>query len=192
MLSETAVSTLLTASITGAGLILAIYALITPLSKKIFDDRVTLLRVKKKEFDRLKVKVSSDSSDKEFERLKKLASEIKKIKTFPKYLGIGVILVFMCYFVCIYACLSWLTFSDVGEMFEFWIVLSFLIATIGFSFVGIDAVFDVYWAMKGEFEEVKKEKEEVKKDSEELEKAILEEFKRGRMYAEPTRLPQEK
>jgi len=188
MLSEITVSTLLTASITGAGLIIAIYALITPISRKIFDDKIALLRMKKKEFDKLKVKVSSDSSDKEFERLKKLASEIKKIKTFPKYLGIGVILVFVCYQLTVSLCFGWLAFSGEREMYEFWITLFFWIATMGFLFVGIDAVIDVYWAMKGEFEKVKKEKEEVEKDSEELEKAILEEFKRGRIFVERTRL----
>jgi len=88
MLSETTVSTILTASIAGAGLIIAIYALITPMARKIFEERVKLHRKKKKEFDKLMEKINEESSDKDFKRLKTVAKEIKGIKIFPNILAL--------------------------------------------------------------------------------------------------------
>lgn len=95
MLTETVASVILTASITGAGLIIAIYALITPISGKIFQDKVESHRKLKEEFDKTKGKISPDSSAKEFKRLQELASEIKQLEMFPQYLGLGVGLVFL-------------------------------------------------------------------------------------------------
>jgi hypothetical protein len=43
MLSETIVAAFLETSITGAGLVLAVYALVTPLSQKIFTERANKL-----------------------------------------------------------------------------------------------------------------------------------------------------
>lgn len=172
MLNETFVSTILTASITGAGLILAIYALITPLSRKIFDERVKLLREKKKEFERLKGKVSSDSSAKDFKRLKTLASEIQGTRAFPRYLSFGVLVTFSFYIVAVAISLMWFVYPEARFEYELIALILFSSATSGFFVVGGSAIVDVYQAMKGEFEKVKKEKEEVKKDSEELEKQI--------------------
>jgi len=94
MLTETMVLVILQVSITGAGLIMAIYALITPVARSMFTERVELRKKKKEEFDKIKKKISSNSQNSDFKRLETLASEIKKIKTFPKYLGFGVSLVF--------------------------------------------------------------------------------------------------
>ena len=181
MLTESFVSTILTASITGAGLILAIYALITPISSRIFEKRVELVRKKKKEFDKMKEKISSESSDKDFKRFKTLASEIRGIKAFPKYLGLGVSMVFFGYFLTALSSFFWFTVpSDIKGMYEPSILIFFFISTTGFFLVGIYAILDVYLAMKGEFEQVKKEQEEVEKDRRELEQfeKKLEEIRR--------------
>lgn len=179
MLTETLVSTILTASITGAGLLLAIYALITPISRKIFEERVKLLRKKKSEFDKLKEKISSESSDKDFERLKTLATEIKGIKMFPRYLGFGVLVVFSCYIFTTVFAFGWLMNPTQDIMKEYVMTFLFLISTFGFTVVGYFAITDVYRAMKGEFESLKKEQQEVEKVSKEIERISSEHKKKG-------------
>lgn len=163
MLTETTVSTILTASIAGAGLIMAIYALITPLSRQIFKEKVRLLREKKKQFDKMKEEINSESSDKEFKRFKELASQIKAIRLFPRYLSVGVLLVFMGYMLTTFFALVWLVAIVKDAVTETVLALSFYLSTFGFLSVGIITIFDVYGAMKGEFEHLKKEKKEVEK-----------------------------
>jgi uncharacterized membrane protein (DUF485 family) len=176
MLTETVVSTILQASITGAGLIIAIYALITPIMDKIFKERVRLHEKKKQEFDKLKEKIDAESSKKkDFERLTTLSKEIKGIKMFPRYLGVGVLIVFICYMFAATFAYSWLMMSQPARtsVLEFWIVLFFGFSMIGFLIVGMYTIFDVYRAMKGEFEKVKKEKEEVERISKAFEEKGL-------------------
>jgi hypothetical protein len=178
MLTETVISTFLTASITGAGLILAIYALITPMARKMFEERVEIHRKKMKEFDKMKKKVSSESSEKDFKRLKTLASEIQKIKAFPKYLGLGVVIVFLSYGVTSMLSYFWLIVpSEIKVAYEVFITPLFIFSTFGFFVVGAYAISDVYLTIKREFEQVKKEQEEAKKvalEYEETLKRILE------------------
>ena len=50
MFAETVIDTLLGASITGAGLILAAYALITPIFEKLFIDRISRIDEASKEY----------------------------------------------------------------------------------------------------------------------------------------------
>mgnify|MGYP001117037962 CR=1 FL=1 len=171
MLTETVVSTILQANITGAGLIIAIYALITPIARKIFKERVKLHRKKKKQFDTLKEKVNEESSSKDFKRLKTLSTQIKGLRVFPRYLGIGVLLVFGGYMFTAFFSIMWLINSSRGNsLLESAIELLFALSTLGFAFVGIYAIGDVYVEMKREFEQVKKEKEEVEKNNREIQK----------------------
>ena len=162
MASETAISAILTASIAGAGLIVAIYALISPISTKIFRERVELLRKRKRQFDQMKEKISPESSDKEFKVLKTLATKIKDIKSFPKYLGIGVFLVFLGYIFTALLALNELSVtSPQNVLMENVLFLSFYISTIGFMVVGFYAIFDVAGALIKEFQRLKEETEEV-------------------------------
>jgi hypothetical protein len=170
-------SAILTASITGAGLLIAIYALITPISNKIFRDRVESHRKLKQEFDKMKGKISSESSDKEFKRLQTLASEIKQIEMFPKYLGIGVVLVFFGYISTAIFALTWLVSPPRESVSELPITIGFFSSTFGFFIVGLYSIYDVYRAMKREYEQMKKEKEEIEKSSKELAKVAEGMFK---------------
>ena len=165
MLTENLISTVLTASITGAGFILAIYALITPISRRIFEERAKLHRKKKKEFDKLKKKISSESTDKDFKQLKTLAKEIKEIKIFPRYLSLGVLTVFWLYIFTATYSFGWLMnpSQEQNIIKDLVMLVLFMASTFGFCAVGTFAIVDVYNAMRGEFEQVKKEKEEVKK-----------------------------
>jgi len=164
----------LTASITGAGLIIAIYALITPLMRKIFEERVKLHKRTMKAFDKLKEKISSESSDKDFKQLKTLAAEIKEMRMFPRYLGFGVSLVFTSYMMSAMFATMWLVFETYRNfVYEFMVANLFFFSTIVFFLIGIYAIVDVHRAMRGEFEQVKKEKEEVKRVSEAFEETFV-------------------
>lgn len=181
MLTETVVSTILQASITGAGLIIAIYALITPIMDKIFKERVRLHRKKKKEFDKLKEKITSESSAEIFKKLKTLAKEIKEIKMFPRYLGFGVSFVFSSYILTVFCGLNWFIFESYRNfVHEFVVVNLFFFSTIAFFIVGMYAIFDVYRAMKGEYEQLKREREEIEKERKKLEKFTEEIEKRAK------------
>jgi len=165
-MTETLASTILTASITGAGLILAIYALITPIARGIFEDRVKLLRKKRKQFDEMKAKISSESSDKEFKQFKTLSTEIKGMKIFPRYLGFGVLAVFSLYIITAFSAVGWLMNPSLDDFSrDFTLVMFFFVSTFGFLFVGSYAITDVLRTMIREFEQIKKEKEEVEKAS---------------------------
>ena len=99
MLSETVVSTLLLTSVTGAGLVVAIYALITPLSDKIFEARVKNLKSLLEEFDKEFFKITTNTAETQarFNRLRQLQKEIKKVRDFPRYLGIGIVITFVLF-----------------------------------------------------------------------------------------------
>ena len=177
MLAETFVSTIIVASITGAGLMLAVYALITPISRKIFEKRVELLRKKKRAFDKMKTEIDPESSRKEFERLTNLASEIRGIKAFPKYLGVGVLIVFLGYLFTFALCFLWFGVSSTAKStYEPTLLIFFFFSTIGFFLVGAFSIVDVHGAMKGEYEQLTKEQEKVEKDTE----SVLEKFIRMR------------
>lgn len=170
MLTETIASAILMASITGAGLVLTIYALITPISSKMFQKRIELLQKKKQKFDELKGKINSESSDKDFKQLKELRSEIREVKAFPKYLGVGILLVFVLYIITTLSSTLWLSTPSRHPIQELYVVGFFLAATFGFLAVGVVTVFDVSRTMIAEFEEMKKQQEEVEKVSKELER----------------------
>jgi hypothetical protein len=159
--TEILISTILEASITGTGLLIAIYALITPISDKIFQKRVELLRKKREQFDKIKSEITPESSDKDIEQLRILAKEIKGIKTFPMYLGPLVLLDLTMFLLTTLSAFVWLISpSGIPEYFpEFF----FIISLFGFLTVGILAIADVYDSMKDQFEQLKKEKEKAEK-----------------------------
>jgi len=79
MLSETIVSAFLETSITGAGLVLAVYALVTPISEKIFTKRADKLRHLLDDFEKEKSKITADAPNRDFKHLKELRDNIEEI-----------------------------------------------------------------------------------------------------------------
>jgi len=165
MLSEAAVSAVLQASITGAGLVLAVYALVTPLSHRIFTERAKILDSKIEEFEKQRCELTLDSSDKEIKQLQELRKEIEQIKIFPLYLGFGVALTFMLYMSSVLVSTGWLLFTD-SRVFttEAEIIGFFHTANILFMAVGILVIYEVFQSMKKEFEEIKERQKRVKSD----------------------------
>lgn len=163
MLTESFVSTVIQISITGAGLILAIYALVAPLSRRIFKERARILESKIQEFEELRSHITPESSKKDIDNLKKLKVEIEEIKIFPRYLGIGVTLTFLCYMFSLIAASGWLAnpLSRTPDN-EAFIIILFTVSNVLFLIVGLLTIFEVFTVMKKEFEKIKKKQKEIK------------------------------
>jgi hypothetical protein len=166
MLSETVVTALLEASITGAGLVLAVYALITPISEGIFRKREERLESLLKEFDEEKVKIEPDASPKDFKHLKELAGRIQEIRIFPRYLGAGVVVTFFSFMVSTLIDWGWLV-QPANRLPEndIYIALPFLIAIFLFLSIGVLTIGEIYDMMRKEFEDIKKRQKEAKEAS---------------------------
>lgn len=162
-------STLLASSITGAGLIIAIYALIAPISNRIFEERLNSLHNKMVEFEKSKEKITPEESLEEFQHFRAKAVEIQSMKAFPSYLAFGVKFVFTCYIMTAFFSSLWLTNVVQNPLAEFLLISLFCLSTISFFIVGRYAIKDVSISMKEEFEQLKKASEEMEKTRKELE-----------------------
>jgi|GEM_PF-2255927 len=165
MPSETVVSTFLVASITGAGLVLAIYALITPISEKIFRERARKLSDLLEEFAKERTKISADSSNKDFNKdfknLKNLKKEIEQYKIFPRYLSFGILLTFFLFMMEAIIDWTWLIAppktSGISVEGAF-----FIVAVISFLLIGVFTISEIFDTMRKEFEDIKKKQKEAK------------------------------
>jgi len=164
MLTETAVSAILQVGITGAGLVLAVYTLISALSQRIFKERAKLLHQKIEEFEEQRNKITPESSNKEIQNLGKLKREIEGIKIFPRYMGIGIGVTFALYMFSVIVASGWLANPSARTSAqEFFVLASFGLANTLFLVVGLYTIGEVFLTMKKEFDEIKKKQDEVKK-----------------------------
>jgi hypothetical protein len=172
MLDGNLVSALLQASVTGAGLILAIYALVTPILEKIIKVRKELIAEKKQKFDELAEKVKNESSDANLRELNNAYKELKELRSFPKFLSYGVALIFMFYLFASIFAFQWLLQSaPPSPVTEVSLLISFGSATGGFFIVGLFTIIEVARTIKVQWKELEKDREEAEKStSEELEK----------------------
>lgn len=108
-ISEILLSTILTASIAGAGLIIAILTLYAQLRNRIFERRLTMLSDKMKEFDKAKESLTPEESYKGVEQLKTIGSEITSMRALPTYLTSRVKLVLSGFLITAIFSLGWLT-----------------------------------------------------------------------------------
>lgn len=166
MLSETLISVVLEASVTGAGLILAIYTLVTPLLDKIIKVRKELIAEKKQRFDNLAEKIKTERSDVNLRQVNTLYKELKDLRSFPNYLGSGVFVVFLLYTLTLSLAISWffqpLPKSPITELL---LLFAFGGANGGFFVVGIYTIAEVARTMNHEWKKLEKEKEEVEKST---------------------------
>jgi hypothetical protein len=179
MITEISLSTLLTTSIAGGGLLIAIYTLIAQLRNRLFEKRLALLHDKTSEFDKTKQSITPEESRKGTEQLRELGYEIRSMKSFPAYLSY-VKWVFTGYIISAFICLFWLidivqnpltAVEDViqNPQAEFFLILIFSLATFGFFVIVSYAIKDVHELMKADFEALKKEQEEMERKRKELE-----------------------
>jgi hypothetical protein len=172
MLSETIVTALLEASITGAGLVLAVYALITPISDKIFKERTKKLESLITNFEKEKEKITIDASNKDFKHLRELKDSINEIRIFPRYLGFGIFITFAVFMTSALADIGWLAnASSQNGINDPVLIAFFMTAVFLFTIVGVLTIFEIYDTMRREFEDIKKKQKEIKETSnEDLEK----------------------
>ena len=177
-LSETLISTILATSVTTAGLILAIYALLTPIFRRIVETRRKLLADKKAEFDRQKERLDSSGSTNEIKKLEALKSEIDEVGTFPPFFGDSVLLSFLfCTISFLFTLIVFFfqiiiqTDTAVNAVATILMVILFLTGCFLFFGVGVYTIVQISRVLSQEWETLIEEKKEAKEStSEELEK----------------------
>jgi len=167
LLNQDFVFVVLQASLTGAGLILAIYALITPIANKLFKSRAEALIQVTKEIKKISEKIDTkDTKDTKnrIARLTTLTEELSSKISFPTYLSWGILATFVGYIASTLMCIEWLVISSapICEHIDYWLSPVFAGSTIAFLIVGIITIRDTYLLMKKEFEEIKRKIEELK------------------------------
>lgn len=157
MLTESTVTALLQSSITGAGLVLAVYALVLPYASKILRARSSILGRNILAFKEAATSTGTKVSDNELARIKKFIAEIEAKKNYPTHLSAGGIgLAFFLFSLSSLMALWWL--MDWNRLFvDYWLPISFGIATVVFLFVGLYSVYDIHSVLKQEFESLKEE-----------------------------------
>ena len=179
-LSETLISTILATSVTAAGLILAVYALLTPIFGRIVKTRRKLLADKKAEFDKQREMLfdSSSISTNEIRKLQVLKIEIDEVRTFPPFFGDLVLYSFLfCTISSLFALMIFsfqvinLTDTAANTIAAILMVSLFLTGCYLFFGVGAYAIVQISRVLRQEWETLIEEKEEAKEStSEELEK----------------------
>ena len=160
MLNQEIVLTLLQTSITGAGLVLAFYALIVPLLRRLFEYKVhTIVDLTQKFMQSAK---DIQPNVKELDKLKELAYKISDVQDIPAYLRYGVGFTFLGYIFCILMSYSWVV-NYLQTTIDPWLSLTFILTTVVF-FVGLIGIKDIHNIMKIEFEDLKKKAEEAKSE----------------------------
>lgn len=187
-LSETLISTILATSVTTAGLILAIYALLTPIFRKIVETRRTLLAHKKAEFDKQKKRIESSGSTNEIKKLEVLKSEIDEVGTFPPFFGDSVLLSFLfCTISFLVALIVFFfqiiiqTDTAVDAVATMLMVILFLTGCFLFFGVGVYTIVQISRVLRQEWatliEEKKEAKESITEELTRLLKKDIEELK---------------
>jgi len=157
MLSQDFVLALLQASITGAGLVLAIYTLILPLSRRFLEERA---RRTIESLERLKQKVAETKIESKIdaEKIEGLVKEVQTWQTYPVYLSLGIAVTFFGYIASALMSVGWILSEDRASTFyDQWLSLVFVGSTFLFLIIGILSINDISQTMKREFEKFKKE-----------------------------------
>lgn len=148
MLSENIVLTILKASISGAGLILAVYALILPISSRLFGMRTEDLISDAK---RLVEGVSSVSTIDELDVILESYKSTYRNKGMPSYMGIGIGITFFG-FIASSLMAHWWLIEYNKEYMETNLTNLFGFTIIMFGLIGILVIKDIHSILKAEYE----------------------------------------
>jgi Sec-independent protein translocase protein TatA len=165
MLEENLVLTLLQASITGAGLVLAVYALIIPLYKRIFGYRAEDVYETLQKFKEGAREADTLISPEKLSELKAKLTTIEEQRGFPTSLSWGMGITFFGYMVSALMSFFWVTAIDKPTWMDAWLPLAFVGSTVLFLLLGIASIQEISQTMKREFEDLKKEVEDAKSKS---------------------------
>jgi hypothetical protein len=172
--SETFVSGILTASVTGAGLVIAYYAFVASMADRMFQRRVNKLEQKHEEIKKIREDTQAFETanlEKTTKKLKTLSDAVNEISIFPSHLGIFVFIDFMLFIFSAVFAFNWLDIDPAFRTNDPWLLLAgtFLAAIGGLMLVGGSGILEVYRLMKERFEELKKDKEDAQRDARSLE-----------------------
>ncbi len=162
MLNPDFVSALLPASIAGAGLVLAFYALIVAMSRGIFTRRAVTGRDELEELKKRTSEIGPAASKEEYQELKDKIERIEIGLEFPEYLDWPVAAAFCGYMLSAIFCVCWFLDYQKATM-EGLLQLAFVISTMLFLLEGLVGILDIRRTMKSQFEGFKKELEEAKR-----------------------------
>lgn len=141
---------ILQASITGAGLLLAVYALIIPISSKLFQSRIEAQSSAINDFKEKVKKVNVTTTSGEIEELKKNIEAITSTIGIPGYIRWGMTLAFIGYLVSALCSLWWLI-NWYQAFFDQWLHWIFGGSTFLFAAIGYVAIRDISSMLKKEF-----------------------------------------
>jgi uncharacterized membrane protein len=170
MLEESIVLTLLEASVTGAGLVLAVYALIIPLSNKMFRYRIKEISEEVEELKKEAEKTQTSISQDDIKKFRNLLDDIETRKDVPSYLSLWTGLSFLLFVLSALMSLLWIV-DILKSGMDFWLPFTFFCSIILFLIVGLNGIRDINQTMKREFEQLKKEAKEFKSGWLDAEKA---------------------
>jgi hypothetical protein len=164
MLDEGLATTIVIGGITGAGLLLTVYALMTPLIERMFSERKEKIKQKRQEFNKISSQLTVENFNKNSNALSNLTEEIKSLSKFPRYLREAIFVDFTLFIVTAFAEAVWLNGNHGFDIISGDIMpVLFFSAIIIFGFIGLYAFADVSGWMEKEFEKATIEKEEVEK-----------------------------
>lgn len=170
MVSETFVSSILTASVTGAGLVIAYYAFIGSMADRIFQRRADKLEQRHEAIRKIREDTQAFETtnlEKTMKKLKTLSDGVNEISTFPNYLGYFVFIDFMLFSLSAAFAFNWLSTDAIQRNDNQWILLGgvFIGALLLLIFVGGSGIVEVYRTMQDRFEELKQAKKDAQKDA---------------------------
>lgn len=167
MISETFVSTVLQSSITGAGLLFAIFGIIIPIMPKILESRLRTYKSRLRDFSE-KIKDLEKKTPNHFphDELIKGVEEIEEFRN-PLPFTIGYVLfVFSLFTISGFLCLLWyfnIFLNLKPETFLNLIGLSFGAAIISFTFLAFDTIKNIFNIVENDYKEIKEDFKEYKK-----------------------------
>jgi hypothetical protein len=174
MLPDNVIIAVMTSSVTGAGLVIAFYALLANMSEKVFVNRLERISQYRREIKRISSNpqaFSEENLKKTTEKLDNLRKRTDSVNTFPRYLGFGIVTCFVLFVLTAIFCFNWLGYSpDIqarAEMAQAMIIILFSVSLFAFLMVGVFGIIDVLRTLWSNFEKIRKEKQEVKAEIDE-------------------------
>lgn len=160
----------MTASITGAGLVIAYYAFVASMADRIFQRRADKLELKHEEIKKIRENTRAFETanlEKTTKKLKTLSDDVNEISTFPSYLGYFVFIDFLLFSFSAALAVNWLSTDTAQRADNQWILLAvmFFAAIIVLIFVGGSGIIEVYRTMQDRFEKLKQRKKDVQRDA---------------------------
>lgn len=164
MLDVNFISVMLSASITGAGLILAVYGIISPLAGRLAQNRLEKFRKSWSSLeDSLEVIKKSEYKPEDFEKAKEKINEVEQIKALPSYFGRMILASFLGYIVtsvlCVWYFMERTFFSYTKDQYIQVIPWIFIASTMLFGYVGFKSIQEIIEIISKEFKNIKSEVE---------------------------------